>query len=232
VATRPDIASLLARTAREINAPGDLDATLVAVVESLRGLVPLDHHVGVSLLGSNGHLETRAASDDLVWELDHAQRTLGEGPCLDVLTDQHVVVADRLGHEQRWPAYVPQAVSRGVRAQLAVRLLADERTWGGLSLYATEADRVDPQVVRSVTLFATHAAVAVERSHREDNLKAALRTRKMIGQAVGIVMERFGLDEEMAFRYLVRLSSNRNVKLRDIARELVAEVPGRPHAED
>jgi GAF domain-containing protein len=231
VATRPDLASLLARTAREINTPGDLEATLVAVVESLRGLVPPAHHVGVSMLGSDGHLETRAASDDLVWELDHAQRTLGEGPSLDALTEQHVVAADRLAHEQRWPAYVPQALARGAQAQLSVRLLADERTWGGLSLYATGTDRIDPHVVRSVTLFASHAAVAVERSHREDNLKAALRTRKMIGQAVGIAMERFGLDEEMAFRYLVRLSSNRNVKLRDIARELVAESPGRPHTE-
>jgi GAF domain-containing protein len=232
VATRPDLASLLARSAREINTPGDLDATLVAVVESLRGLVPGSHHVGVSLLDADGHPETRAATDDLVWELDHLQRTLSEGPVHDAVTDQHLVAADRLAHEQRWPAYVALAVPRGVRAQLAVRLSADERTWGGLSVYAMDADRIDPDVVRGVTLFAAHAAVAVERSHREDNLKAALRTRKMIGQAVGIAMERFGLDEEMAFRYLVRLSSNRNVKLRDIARELIAEVPGRPRGEE
>jgi GAF domain-containing protein len=227
VAPRPDLASLLARTAREINAPGDLDETLVAVAESLHRLVPDAHLVGVGLLDSGGHLETRAATHDLVWELDHLQRTLGEGPSLDALTDQHLVAADRLAHDQRWPAYVAQAVPRGVHAQLAVRLSADERTWGGLTVYATGTDRIDPEVVRTVTLFAAHAALAVERSHREDNLKAALRTRKMIGQAVGIAMERFGLDEEMAFRYLVRLSSNRNVKLREIARELAAEVPHR-----
>lgn len=231
MAPRPDLASLLARAAGEINAPGDLDETLVAVVESLQALVPDTPHVGVSLLDGEGRLETRAATHDLVWELDHLQRTLGEGPILDAVADQQLVAADRLAHDQRWPKYVAEAASRGVHAQLAVRLSADERTWGGLSLYAIGTDRFDSDVVRTVTLFAAHAAVAVERSHREDNLKAALRTRKMIGQAVGIVMERFGLDEEMAFRYLVRLSSNRNVKLRDIARELTAEAPGR-HGEE
>jgi GAF domain-containing protein len=228
VAPRPDLASLLARTAREINAPGDLDETLVAVVESLQALLPSAHLVGVSLLDGDGLLEARAATHDVVWELEHLQRTLGEGPSLDAVTDQHLVAADRLAHDQRWPEYVARAVPLGARAQLSVRLSADERTWGGLSVYAAETDRFDPDVVRTVTLFAAHAAVAVERSHREDNLKAALRTRKMIGQAVGIVMERFRLDEEMAFRYLVRLSSNRNVKLREIARELAAEAPGRP----
>jgi len=92
-----------------------------------------------------------------------------------------------------------------------------------LAMSGTEAERIDPHVERLVTLLAVPAGVAVERSLREDNLRAALQTRKLIGQAVGLVMERFGLDAELAFRYLVRLSSNSNVKLREVAGELVGE---------
>ena len=134
-----------------------------------------------------------------------------------------MLVVDVLRHEQRWSDYVPNAVALGVRAQLAVRLTVDERPWGAINVCCTEVERIDPEVERLTTLLGAHASVAVERTLREDNLRAALQTRKLIGQAVGLVMERFGLDEEMAFRYLVRLSSNSNVKLRDIARQLLSE---------
>ena len=227
MAPRPDLADLLTQLSREINPRGDLGSTLQAVVDCLHRRLPADHLVGIASLVRGGHVETRACSTPLVQELDRVQRSTGQGPCLHVLEKEPVVAVDVLQHEQRWSYYVPQALALGVRAQLAVRLTVDERPWGAINVYCTQAERIDPHVERLVTLLAVHAGVAVERSLREDNLRAALQTRKLIGQAVGLVMERFGLDAELAFRYLVRLSSNSNVKLREVAGKLVGEANNR-----
>ena len=227
MATRPDIADLLAHAAREISSHGDLDSTLVAVVGCLTACLPAPHHVGVTARLRDGSLETGPASDELVGELDRLQSSTGQGPTLASFEHASVVAVEALPHDQRWHHYVPLAAGLGVRSQLAVRLSVEERTWGALTVCSTTSDDLDPLVVRTTTLFAQYAAVAIERARREDNLKTALRTRKLIGQAIGIVMERFELDEEMAFRYLVRLSSNSNVKLRDVARSLVTQANGR-----
>ena len=56
-----------------------------------------------------------------------------------------------------------------------------------------------------------------------ENLETALERRTVIGQATGLVMERFGLTAEVAFEVLRRLSQEHNRKLHDIAVELVSE---------
>lgn len=71
------------------------------------------------------------------------------------------------------------------------------------------------------TLFATHAAVAFRRARTEAQLNNAVRTRQVIGQAVGILMERYEFDEDRAFGFLARTSQDSNIKLREITQELV-----------
>ena len=51
----------------------------------------------------------------------------------------------------------------------------------------------------------------------------ALSTRKVIGQAIGVIRERYGVGEDRAFQYLVRAASTSNTKLRDVALELVGQ---------
>ncbi len=72
-------------------------------------------------------------------------------------------------------------------------------------------------------LFAVHAALALGHAQREEQLTTALGSRKTIGQAIGIVMERFGVDDNLAFGYLARVSRDSNIKLRDIAHERVEQ---------
>ena len=57
-----------------------------------------------------------------------------------------------------------------------------------------------------------------------EGMRDALRTRKVIGQAIGIVMERYSLNEDRAFQFLVRLSQSGNVKLRTVADDLVSSL--------
>ncbi len=59
-------------------------------------------------------------------------------------------------------------------------------------------------------------------------MSAARANRDVIGQAKGIVMERFHLDAPRAFALLVRLSQAGNIKLRDIAEQLVADLAESP----
>lgn len=60
------------------------------------------------------------------------------------------------------------------------------------------------------------------------HLLVALEHRTVTGQATGIVMERYGLSAAQAFRVLLRLSQDQNVKLYEIACRLTVtgEVPG------
>lgn len=114
----------------------------------------------------------------------------------------------------------------GIRAQLGLRLHAEKRTLGGVDLYSTSGDTISPEVERCAEVFADHAALALERTMYEEQLNDALSTRRTIGQATGIVMERFELNERLAFQYLVRISQQSYVKLRELAQELVEERNG------
>lgn len=216
-----DLATTLARVAREINAPTDLSSTLQAIVQSAMDSLPDIDHVGISMVHKDGTIETMAGTSQLVWDLDAAQYDLQEGPCYDAIVRAPIMVANELRHDQRWPRYVPQAARQGVKAQIGVRLFIEGKTIGGMNMYSTSGDQIDPDVQHLAELFATHAALALGRARQDEDLQTALGTRKVIGQALGIVMERYQLDEDRAFQFLVRVSSQGNVKLRDIAQEIV-----------
>lgn len=216
-----DTAAALADAARAINSPGTLDETLDAIVHAARASVPGFDHVGISIVHRDGRIETRAATGQLVRELDALQYELAEGPCVSSLRDEPVVVVEHLSHEQRWPRYVPRAVQAGLRAQIGLQLFSERETLGGLNLYSTDADGVEPEALRSAELFAVHAALALGRARRESQLNEALASRKVIGQAIGVVMERYQIDEDRAFQFLLRASSSGNIKLRQIAQDIV-----------
>jgi GAF domain-containing protein len=222
-----DIGRVLAAAARALNQSEGLDETLQAVAETARASIPGFDQVGVSTLSKTGRLRTRAASGHLVHVLDATQYELDEGPCVAALRESEMVVAPRIGCDMRWPRYAPAAVSLGLRSQLGVKLTVDAQgTVAGLNLYSTVSDDVSPEAEATAELFATHAAIALENARERHTLNQALQTRKIIGQAIGIVMERYGTNEDRAFAYLVRESSHGNTKLRDIAQKLVHDTNG------
>jgi len=57
----------------------------------------------------------------------------------------------------------------------------------------------------------------------EDALKALLGSNRTIGIAIGITMSQLGVGRDAAHAYLVRLSQNSNLKLRDVARIIVGD---------
>ena len=212
----------VASAARSIHHSHSLDDTLLSIAAAAQASVPGFDQVGISVIHRDGKVETKAAVGDLVERLDEIQYELGEGPCVESLRESHLVIAPRIRHDQRWPRFVPRAVELGLKSQLAVRLyLDDEGTLGGLNLYSTESEELHPEAEGIADLFAAHAAIALGYAHERATLNEALHSRKVIGQAVGILMERYQMNEDRAFAFLVRASSHANIKLRAIAQELV-----------
>jgi GAF domain-containing protein len=174
----------------------------------------------ISVLHRDGRVETLAGTDPLVFTLDQAQYDLEEGPCLEALRGEPFHRVDDMPQEHRWPRYAKAALAEGVCSQMAVELYADDRSIGGLNLYSRHSHAFDEDTRHTAWLFATHAALAMGRTRQTQELNEALISRKVIGQAIGIVMHRFELDEDRAFEFLVRVSRNSNKKLRDVAREI------------
>jgi GAF domain-containing protein len=219
---RDDVGHALAAAARALYEGQSLDETLQRIVEVARESVPGFDHVGISTVDKRGNVETRATTGALVRVLDSIQYDLGEGPCMDTIRGEDTVVASHIGEDGRWPRYVRAAAEHGVQSQLAIKLfLEQEGTLGGLNFYSTTSAEVDPQAESVGRLFASHAAVAMGNAHERETLNQAILTRQVIGTAIGIVMERYQISSERAFEFLVRASSVNNLKLRDVAQELV-----------
>jgi GAF domain-containing protein len=170
---------------------------------------------------------TRAMSDPVVGELDRLQYEFGEGPCLHAMDSGETVRVPDARHEQRWPSFIPAAVRLGLRSQLGVRLNVAEQTIGALNVYSFSADAIGPDSEQLAELFAAHAALTLGHAERLENLNAALASRKTIGLALGILMERLEIDEDRAFAYLTRMSASTETKLRDVAAQVVDEVETR-----
>jgi GAF domain-containing protein len=183
-------------------------------------------HAGVSLLDTDGSITSHAPSSDLVRRMDQLQAACREGPCVTVLWEQHTVLVHDLSAEvERWPSFASDAVASGVSSMLCFQLFADRGVRGALNLYSSTRGGFDVESQTLGGLFASHAALAFGRAQQMEQLHEALATRDVIGQAKGILMERFKIDSVSAFAMLVRASQNTNIKVADVARWLVNEPP-------
>jgi GAF domain-containing protein len=217
------LAHALERAVREVGARRDTATTLKTIVDVARRSMPGVDHVGITRARSNGHLETMAATGLTVRDFDDFQSALGEGPGIDVLRRHSVVLIENARGEQRWPRYMAAAVRGGLRSQLGLRLCIDaDDTLGSLNMYSSTSDTISGETRELAELVASQVAVALKHVLLEDTLSTALQLRTVIGAAVGIVIQRHGLDNERAFDYLARASQHSDVTLNDVAREVVA----------
>jgi hypothetical protein len=176
----------------------------------------------ISVISATGTPETFAPTDEVITQADSVQYELGEGPCVEAARSGMTVCSANVGSDERWPGYGAKAASLGIAGQMAVHIYATRSSSSALNLYsATEGAFEDSTHI--VELFASQAAVALGFSRSIETLKAALGTRNAIGLAIGMTMERYGLDEERAFNFLVRVSQTSNVKLRVVAEEIVGQ---------
>jgi transcriptional regulator with GAF, ATPase, and Fis domain len=217
-----DVAEAMSRIARSLEDEQSLDETLRAVVLTAVGTVPGAEHAGVSLIERRREIRTRASTGELPTQVDQAQYDAGEGPCLTSAWEQTTVWMDDVATEARWPEFARRARRLGLGSSVSFQLFVRRDNLGALNLYATRPHAFARDAEHVGLLFAAHASVALAGAQREDQLRFALGTRDAIGTAKGILMERYGLDADAAFRLLVRASQQTNLKLRELAQQLVA----------
>ena len=178
-------------------------------------------YAGVVFVHGRRKIETEAVTDPLVEKLELVQIEAGEGPNLNVIGDRYSVLVSDTRSESRWPTWAAGVAALGVRSMLSVRLYTSATTIGALNLYDRGPDRFDVDDQAVAHLLARHAAVALASARTTENLWQAVDARKLVGQAQGILMERYALSADQAFSVLARYSQDHNLKLRDVANELV-----------
>lgn len=214
---------MFAALAAELQQEPDEALTSRAIVTRMRDLVPEADQVSLTIRTSRGGHKTLASSDPLAQEADALQYALGEGPCLEIADTGGWLRSGDVGTDSRYPAWGPRAAELGVGSLLAVAVTDRDEPLGALNLYSTRTGAfADRDVVDIALVYAVHATNALSSARRASTLQTAVSSRHVIGMAQGIVMERYGIDQHQSFELLRRLSSTTNVKLRDVAAQIVA----------
>jgi GAF domain-containing protein len=166
-------------------------------------------------------LHTVAATEPMAERIDALQYELREGPCYAAVTDERFVLVNDLAVSEAFPRYGPRAAELGVGAHAAIQVLHGGQR-AGLNLYARAPGAFNRATVQLADLFATQTAALLDYAEQVEQLSEALHTRTDIGVAMGILMERYGIDRNLAFAFLVRSSNDRSVKLRLLAADVIA----------
>lgn len=205
--------------------PAALDDTLTQITTAAVEVLPDVSHASITIKHTDGRLETAAPTADIICDLDAAQYSFREGPCYEAAVESVHVSAPDLAQDTRWPHYAPVAVAAGMRAQAAIRLYEGVDSNAALNLYAESPGAFADLGVLG-QLFSHQAAMALDYAREISHLKQAVETRQLIGQAVGVVMHQYGLDDARAFAFLTRMASTSQTKLRVVAEELLRKHQG------
>ncbi|GAB1814629.1 GAF and ANTAR domain-containing protein [Mycobacterium sp. MUNTM1] len=213
--------------------PVDVDQALSELLESVAQFVPGVQYAGITLASRSSGISTAAATHRYPVLLDKLQQQHQEGPCLTAAWEQHVIRIDDLASETRWPRYAEDAVAQTpIRSIMSFELSVTSDTLSALNVYAEQPRAFDHESVELGLIVATHTALAWKMLRRDEQFRSALASRDIIGQAKGILMERFNLDSVAAFSLLTRLSQKTNTKIADLAQRLIdVEHPSRPGAD-
>lgn len=179
-------------------------------------------YAGIILVHEKSRVETVAATNPLVADLDQVQLEVGEGPDLEIIADRPGVLIRDIEQEDRWPAWTAKVAATGIRSMLGTRLATPKNTIGSLNFYDPEPGRFDQTDADVAHMLGRHAAVAMASARDQEHLWKAIDARNLVGQAQGILMERFDLDAEQAFSVLRRYSQDNNLKLSVVAERLIS----------
>jgi GAF domain-containing protein len=178
-------------------------------------------YAGIALAVRGGRFEIGATTDSVVDSLYEVQSHSGEGPLLTALDSGLTIAVHDATSETRWPGWQNRAADLGIGSVLHVPMRSQDRTIGVLSLYNRKPNAFDLDDEAIAHILAQHASIAVATAVQDETMAQAIDARRLIGQAMGILMERFDVDDDRAFAILRRYSQDTNTKLRDVAQHLI-----------
>ena len=202
----------------------DSDTVIAELVEHAAVEIPGARYAGVTVTRNAKHIDTPAATHKWPILLDEIQQLHREGPCLTAAWEEKTIHVADLETDDRFPLYRRDVLEQTpVRAIMAFQLFIADETMGALNVYAEHPHAFD-QTSRDIgRIFAAHSSVAWNAARRDEQFKRALSSRDAIGQAKGMIMERYGVDAVRAFEVLRKLSQDSNVPLVQVATELISK---------
>lgn len=201
--------------------PSDTEIAMRELTERAVSALSGATSAGITVATRSGDVRTVSATHPDADKIDDIQRRNGEGPCLEAAWEQHTMRILDVAVEQRWPAFCRDTLSdTGVRSVMSFQLFKDRDRMGALNFYGDRAGAFEDDSVELGLILATNIAVAWSLLERDAQFRSALTSRDVIGQAKGILMERFSIDAAAAFELLRRLSQDSNTLLAKLAEQL------------
>ena len=224
-----DLAESMAALSRLSSGRWDLRNLLAKVASFAVRAIPGAEGAGLTLLESD-RADTIVKSEQFVQEVDNIQYGLGEGPCISAAATGRTMRSGSLGDDQRWPPFGPRADRLGVHSVLSLPLVAGDVVVGAMNVYAHAPGSFDERSEELGELFAVPAAIAVqnaqilEQTRRlAESLQAALTSRAVIDQAIGIMRSRSGITADEAFDRLRQQSQHGHGKVSAVAASIVED---------
>jgi GAF domain-containing protein len=202
----------------------DSDTVVAELAEHAAVEIPGAEYAGVTVTRNAKNINTPAATHKWPILLDEIQQRHREGPCLTAAWEEKTIHVADLETDDRFPLYRQDALEQTpIRSVMAFQMFIAGETMGALNVYAEEP-HVFGQESRAIGLiFAAHSSVAWNSARRDEQFARALSSRDTIGQAKGMIMERYSVDAVQAFEVLRKLSQDSNVPLVKVATELVTK---------
>jgi GAF domain-containing protein len=216
-----ELAAWMAHAAQELSGEPTPTELLNRAAHLAQASLPAANAVGIAYQRPGHRFEIMAVTGPLARLADDIQYRLDEGPCVDAARLQHAVVTGDVTADPRWPRLAGVIDKTGIRSVLACYLTTPQGRVGALNLYSVRGHAFDAGSQIVAEALAVHAGLALGATEQETTLRQAMGTREMIGQAVGILVERYKVTPTQAFSLLVRASQHRNIKLRDVAATLI-----------
>jgi GAF domain-containing protein len=202
----------------------DSDTVIAELAEHAAIEISGAEYAGVTITRNAKHIDTPAATHKWPILLDEIQQRHREGPCLTAAWEEKTIHVADLEADDRFPLYRRDALEQTpIRSVMAFQMFIAGETMGALNVYAEKPGAFGQESRDTGLIFAAHSSVAWNAARRDEQFKRALASRDTIGQAKGMIMERYGVDAVQAFEVLRKLSQDSNVPLVQVATELVTK---------
>ena len=202
----------------------DADTVIAELAEHAAAEVPGAQYAGVTITRNHKTIDTPAATHPYPILLDEIQQRHREGPCLESAWDEKTIHVPDLENEHRWPNYRRDALDETpIRSIMAFQLFVADHTMGALNVYGERPGAFDEESKALGLIFAAHTSVTWNAARRDEQLRKALASRDTIGQAKGMIMERYRVNAVQAFEMLRKLSQDANIPVTQIATDLIRQ---------
>ncbi|HEY6743750.1 MAG TPA: GAF and ANTAR domain-containing protein [Lapillicoccus sp.] len=202
------------------------DDVYSAIVTMAVRIVDGCDHASIMQRGRDGRFQTAVSTDDVARTIDKLERLHQEGPCLDAIVEDAPQFEDDLTDPStQWPTLAEQVVRQTpVRSAAGFRIVVGNQKIGALNLFSDRVGGISERSADHAILLAAFASVAVTSLHRKEEartLAAGLESNREIGKAIGLLMAFHKVSDAEAFDLLRKASQDMNIKLAQVAREVV-----------